>query len=446
MREKEVKEMTVNDGCITNRGKDRRGRTIWEIEIPFGRDPATGKRIRKTARVHGTKADARAMRDKMRSEYGNGLALDADKLTLADYARDYLAARRVAATVLPETVDTQEQHLREICRILGDEFKLRDVTPLVVQSLYPKLEQRIKARNAGKCSSSTLRKYHVTLSACLKAACRQDLILRNPCERVEAPKTAKPNRRSLTADEAARLLKGLDKAEAEAYATMDAKEGRRRDPEAQRASVEGLPELSGMMAVRIGLATGMRLGEVLALDWGNVDTVRCVVRVAAGMSKSGRVKEPKTDAGSRLVHIDAKTARHLARWHDAQAALLATLGMASGDATPVSCSRVGTRLGRATFDRCFWHQFRESCGLGGLRFHELRHTQATQLLANGIDVKTVQTRMGHSNASITLNWYAHAVPENDRAAADMLGSLFAGGGKAPDDGPQRGRIIELKTA
>ena len=60
----------------------------------------------------------------------------------------------------------------------------------------------------------------------------------------------------------------------------------------------------------------------------------------------------------------------------------------------------------------------------GLRFHELRHTQATLLLAVGVDVKTVQTRMGHANAGITLNLYAHAVPENDRKAADLLGSII----------------------
>ena len=62
-----------------------------------------------------------------------------------------------------------------------------------------------------------------------------------------------------------------------------------------------------------------------------------------------------------------------------------------------------------------------------MKFHELRHTQATQLLANGVDVKTVQARMGHSNAAITLNWYAHAVEENDRKAAQVIGDLFNNG-------------------
>lgn len=73
----------------------------------------------------------------------------------------------------------------------------------------------------------------------------------------------------------------------------------------------------------------------------------------------------------------------------------------------------------------WWGVWRKEHGFEGLKFHELRHTQATQLLANGVDVKTVQTRLGHANASITLGWYAHAIPEKDHEAADLLGNLLA---------------------
>ena len=69
----------------------------------------------------------------------------------------------------------------------------------------------------------------------------------------------------------------------------------------------------------------------------------------------------------------------------------------------------------------FWFGYRSK----SKRFDLLRHTQATQLLANGVDVKTVQTRLGHAKASITLDMYTHAVPQNDQAAADLVGKLFA---------------------
>lgn len=75
-----------------------------------------------------------------------------------------------------------------------------------------------------------------------------------------------------------------------------------------------------------------------------------------------------------------------------------------------------------------------------LRFHELRHTQASQLLASGVDVKTVQTRLGHSSASLTLDWYAHALPENDRKAARIIGDLFS------EDRRNGSRIVAFKTA
>ena len=77
----------------------------------------------------------------------------------------------------------------------------------------------------------------------------------------------------------------------------------------------------------------------------------------------------------------------------------------------------------SNFER-WWREFRTNAGFEGLRFHELRHTQATQLLANGVDLKTAQDRMGHANGAITLNWYAHAVPENDAKAAQLVGDLF----------------------
>ena len=78
-----------------------------------------------------------------------------------------------------------------------------------------------------------------------------------------------------------------------------------------------------------------------------------------------------------------------------------------------------------TFDNR-WRAWRKEHGFEGLKFHELRHTRATQLLANGVDVKTVQTRLGHTSASITLGWYAHAIPEKDHEAADLLGAILSG--------------------
>ncbi len=106
-----------------------------------------------------------------------------------------------------------------------------------------------------------------------------------------------------------------------------------------------------------------------------------------------------------------------------QARYLNKIGLIQNANTPVFCNSVGTWLDPTRLSN-WWKHFRHENNFPGLKLHELRHTQATLLLANGVDVKTVQNRLGHANASITLDWYAHPIPEKDEQAATILGSLM----------------------
>lgn len=110
------------------------------------------------------------------------------------------------------------------------------------------------------------------------------------------------------------------------------------------------------------------------------------------------------------------------------------------------CSGTGGRIRIDNFSH-WWGIWRREHGFDGLKFHELRHTQAMLLLANGVDVKTAQAGLGHTSASITLDWYAHAIPQNDHAAAAMLGSLLGGtgaDGNDPQDLQEKRPIIPRK--
>ena len=95
------------------------------------------------------------------------------------------------------------------------------------------------------------------------------------------------------------------------------------------------------------------------------------------------------------------------------------------------CNDKGEFMAPTNFSR-WWRTFAKENGFEGLRFHELRHTQATQLVSNGVDMKTIQHRLGHSSATLTMNLYAHALPENDIQAAQLIGNLFS----MPADGEQ----------
>lgn len=425
--------MAKGDGSIYELGRNK-----WRVMVDFGTNPVTKKRERVTRVVNGTKAEARKVRDRIRTEHENGLRADADKLTFAEFATQYHEARCASGEIGKTHLDRERTELNTICTYLGN-TALRDISPQIIETLYA-VVKRDKIAERGSYSGTTLNQLHGTLKRVLQKAVDYDLLMRNPCARVKAPKKDDPERRSLSVEEGAGLLECVSEAESQAYREMGEKEARQtaRGNLFGREYLRGLNLVSNALAVRIGLATGMRRGEVFGLCWGGVDLNQPCIYVRQTLTTYGELKPPKSKAGVRTVSIDGTTATHLRQWKERQAVELLKIGIRQGDDTPVCCSEKGGLIDLHNFER-WWRQFRIRYSFEGLKFHELRHTQATQLLANGVDVKTVQTRLGHSNASLTLNWYAHAIPENDEKAAQLVGELFS---SAPKTTP----IIAIKTA
>ena len=225
-----------------------------------------------------------------------------------------------------------------------------------------------------------------------------------------------------------------------------------------RKLVRGLSGMSCLVAVRIELATGLRRSEVLGLTWSAVDFGRNQLFVHQKLVEEKRrgskdpmelkVGTPKTKMGTRAVSVDENTMAHLKAWKAVQAEAMA-LVMPDGqpltqtEETPVCIGDCGGWMRPSTISR-WWEGyeqksrkkgdegrryrregFRDQIGFPGLCMHELRHTQATQLLGAGVDLKTVQARMGHAKASHTLDLYAHAIPANDRDAANIMGALYS---------------------
>lgn len=403
--------MAKGDGTIIEKA-----RGVWEVQVSLGRDPITGRYRRKSRTVRGTKADARKVRDQIRSELESGIKADADKVTFREFSKQWIEARRAAGEVKPRTLKQDEARVEFLSEIIGD-VPLSKIDARTIESLYREIRRRRIAQGY-RCGSTNLHSYHVLVKSIMKKAVNYDLIARNPCDRVDAPKLDKVERKSLTAEDASRLLRAVDRSEERALADLAAKEKRQEEwgVSGDRGYLLGIRDISGTMAVRVGLAAGMRLSEVLNLVWAYTDLAGNCVQIV----------DSKSDAGKRIVSLDEKTVGHLARWKEMQGRLMASIGMAQSDGTPVICSCTFGKFEVHNFET-WWRKFRKDNGFDGLKFHELRHTQATLLLAQGVDVKTVQARLGHSNASLTLNWYAHAVPENDEKAARLIGSLLGDG-------------------
>lgn len=420
--------MSYGDGSITE-VKRKDGTSYapkhWKIYFYMG----NGKKPR-TKTIKGTKAEARKERDKIRAEMEGGLSIKADTMTFRMLADEWLQARKDVAKVQERRLKTDQSQINVLCELIGD-ILIKDIDIRMVENLIPAV-RKSRLDKGFRCSNTTLRNYFVTLKAILRRGVQYDYIFKNPCDFIEnIPSPNRIDRHSLTADEAARLLKCIDVSEKHYITELLEKERRQREwcHDKDRSYMLGISEISCTLIARIGLATGMRLSEILNLTWSDMkDDVITVKRSTT-----------KTESGARRISLDADTLSHIHQWKALQAHLMASLGIELSNSHTAFCTNKFTRMDVQNFKR-WWNKWKAENGFPDLLFHELRHTHATQLLGNGIDIKTVQTRLGHSDPSLTLKYYAHAMPNNDQAAADLMGEILRGKRK------QRPRIIEVKTA
>jgi integrase len=176
------------------------------------------------------------------------------------------------------------------------------------------------------------------------------------------------------------------------------------------------PDLVSVCFFDVALGTGLRLGELRALRWRDVDRERRVIHVERAYSRR-ELKRPKTEAGVRSVPLFGsvdEAFRHLA-------ARAVERGRYAPDEL-VFATIHGTPLHESNFSRRVWRPALECAGLrdAGYRFHDLRHTCVSRLVAAGADVKLVQSVAGHSNPLITLKRYSHLLDSRISEAANRF--------------------------
>jgi integrase len=225
----------------------------------------------------------------------------------------------------------------------------------------------------------------------------QQLLARNPADafKKRLPKIERREMTTLTTEQSARLL-------------------------------EALRHTPVYWPVLLALSTGMRRGEILALRWKNTDLDRGTLRVTESLeqTKAGlRFKSPKTDR-ARAVTLPDFAVDELRRLKRQQAGQLFSLGIRQTEQTLV-CARAE---GQPHQPRSVTHAFARLVGLieeiPRIRFHDLRHSHATQLLLAGVHPKVAQERLGHSTITTTLDLYSHVTETMQSDAAQRLDAAF----------------------
>jgi integrase len=319
---------------------------------------------------------------------------------------EWFAVRRhsLAAT----TQGVYESIIRDRLRPAIGSVKLADLRPAQIARMLDDLRQpgsnrRGVARDRG-LSETSIQHVFTVLRTALQWAVRQRLISHNPADDVDRPQRARTEMRIWTSDQLATFLD---------YVRDD-----RLYP-----------------LLRTAAMTGARRSELLGIRWSDVDldagTVsisRARVRVRDGMHEAPSTKTGK----SRVVDVDPVTVSVLKRWRIDQIADRVHWGPAwqgsdnpedgyvftreNGD--PVHADHVQQRFERLV----------KAASVPVIRFHDLRHTHASLLLAAGTPVLDVAKRIGHASAAMTLNVYGHAVPGQGQKAATTFANLVDGAG------------------
>ncbi len=173
----------------------------------------------------------------------------------------------------------------------------------------------------------------------------------------------------------------------------------------------------------VALSSGLREGELLALRWSDLDLKAGrlqVTRTLHYLGKGGlQFGEPKTRRSRRRVSMSKETARVLTLHRTRQLERRLLLGSAYVDTDLVFATETGEPIRPYTIAPRFVRVVR-AAGLAHMRFHDLRHTSASLLLAAGIHPKVVSERLGHSTVNLTLDTYSHVLPGLQEQAAQSM--------------------------
>lgn len=416
--------------------KERNGK--YYITVFKGRD-VNGKKITENTTFIPTKRTPKAI-EKEVNDYARefekkvkeGGILSGEKLSFADVVKEW----KQDQTFKDLTLSVQENYMDilnyRFFPIIGT-MKIAKITPLHIQKIYNDMETEGKA-------PKTIKRANTALNSVMRYAYRMGIIYENPCNRIRLPKNkADTDLHYFTLDQANRFLESLSE------------EVKVKHPAIMRSNGRIIPEFTETVIIQyqfipyffLSIYGGFRRSELIALTWNDIDFDSKTVSInkAVAKTKEGQIiKTTKTVAGNREIMLPSQCFAVLKEWKIKQMQLALSLGCNwKGETGKYFDNNYifiqienGLRMDVDTPSHKFKKLIKlyndthsEEEQLPNIHLHDLRHTSATLLLANRVDLETVSHRLGHSKPSITLDVYGHWMKETDRSASDTLENLFS---------------------
>ena len=368
-----IRKRTNKEGKVTG----------WQVTVEGVRGPnGERKRFSKTL---PTKKEAQAAELNMLNQLASGGIQRITPMTTATWMNTWLEVHK------PNIEETTRKGYNEkikncIIPAMGH-IPISYIDGTFVQSW-------VKAMiDCGK-SPRTIRNAHQCLYSAMKTAVQLNMIPNNPCQYTILPKIEAYN--------------------AEVY----------DDTEIKKA-INTAKGTDAFLLVFLGLAVGLRRGELCALKWQHIDLENRKIYITENrVAVKGAVitKAPKSKSSNRIITIGPSTCAILKVAKEEYEEKRKAYGPGFSKEDYVIHLKDGSPYHPDSLTQK-WDRFMDKHGLKHIRLHDLRHSCATSMVANNVDTKTVQTRMGHSSSKITMDLYVHTTSAMDNNAAEIMDSI-----------------------
>lgn len=386
-----------------------RGENSYRFIVSLGKD-ADGKykRATKTYHIKG-KYTPKQLKEHLNSEYLKfkeqvlaGQYIAPQKMTFSEFSKEWenkFAVNELSVTTLGNRLRNLKLHINPV---IGH-MQMDKINHLTLLNLLTNL-----TRKDGKdipMSALTKQDIYRTLQSVFKYAVEWHIIKKSPMAGIKKPKNKEKLNSKVNVYDEEEVTEIMDLLQSE--------------------------PLHWRMLFTLAVTAGLRRGELLGLEWSRVNFENSQIEITQTIVLSSQgpvIKAPKSHSSNRIVTLTKSVIEELRIFKDEWIKNKLAIGdrWTGGDKEWVFCSSTGNHLYPSSPSN-WWSKFAKKQKIRYIRFHDLRHTSASLLIAKGVHAKIISVRLGHSDTSITMNTYGHALPSADRAAADTFESLFTKG-------------------
>lgn len=387
-----TKKRGHNEGSIKER-KDGR----YEVRVTAGYDFETGKQKRISYYTR-TKADAIQKLHEEEYKIHFQQQVDPTSTTFLDWLRLWLETY-MKNTLKQSTYVSYRGYIENHIAPAFPTLKLKDLTTKLLQDFY-----NYKQSTEG-LSPKTISNLHRCLHKAMKQAVLEHYIDYNPCDAVNLPRNEKPQIEIFTREQQQLLT----------YTSYQFRYG---------------------IFIRLVLATGIRMGELLGLRWEDIDFNKRMLSIRRTLNRLPKVdydgignsteiviQEPKTKNSIRSIPLISNIANELQQWKTVQKTDAMTAGDAYQDSGFLVTNPFGGYVEPRTF-KDFYDEILNASGLGHHTFHALRHTFATRAMEQGMDAKTLSILLGHYSVAFTLDTYTHVLDSQKHEEMKVMEEFF----------------------